>query len=135
MPNRRCGKTSVGYAWMPWRGSNQPADRQQDAFNRPCVAGWYGWQSASGHQPPLDRSSEPRFVPRLNSMPRLEQLAAVGYGVVRPDQHHRAGLVGKAKDQDFRHEAADLLWREIDDRGDLPADQRVRPVMLGQLRR
>jgi hypothetical protein len=55
--------------------------------------------------------------------------------MVRADQHNRAGIVGKAEDQHLRHEPADLLWREIDDRGDLPADQRFATVVLGELRR
>src|ERR1700730_9453323 len=63
----------------------------------------------------------------------LKQLAAVGDGVVGADQHDRAGCIRKAEDQHSRHERADLLRREIDYRGDLPADQRVASVMLGEL--
>jgi hypothetical protein len=82
----------------------------------------------------LDHASEPRFIPRLNSVPAgLKQLAAVEHGVIRTDQHDRAGRIGKAEDQDFGHQRPDLLGREIDHRGNLPAEQRVSPVMLSEL--
>jgi hypothetical protein len=42
---------------------------------------------------------------------------------------------GKPRTSTSDNEPADLLWREIDDRGDLPTDQRFATVVLSELRR
>ena len=68
-------------------------------------------------------------------MRNLKEAAAVRHWFLRPDQHDRAFGVGEAEDENLGHEFADLLRREIDDRGDLPADERGCVVMAGQLRR
>lgn len=53
----------------------------------------------------------------------------------RGDQHHLAVFVREAEDEDLGDELADLARREIDDACDLPADQRIRLVVAGNLRR
>src|SRR4051794_15780331 len=68
-------------------------------------------------------------------MRNLKEAAAVWHGPLRPDQHDRAFGIGEAEDENLGHEFADLLRREIDDRCDLPADQRGCVVMAGALRR
>ena len=53
----------------------------------------------------------------------LKQLAAVRNRAVRSDQHHLIVFIGKPQHQNFGHELADLFGREIDNGGDLTADQ------------
>jgi hypothetical protein len=52
-----------------------------------------------------------------NSLPPIRNLA------VDADQHHLAVFIREAQGQDLGHEGADLARREVDDGGDLAADQ------------
>src|SRR3546814_17626550 len=65
---------------------------------------------------------------------RSEESCAIRNLLVRPDQHHRAPPVGEPDGQHLGHERPDLARWELDDRGDLTADQVVRAIMLGDLR-
>ena len=56
----------------------------------------------------------------------LKQSGTVGDGALRADHHHLSLAIGKAEHQDFGHELADLLGREVDHGGDLTADQELR---------
>jgi hypothetical protein len=60
--------------------------------------------------------------------------STVGNGEIRPDQDNLAVGVGKAEDKDLRDDLADLSWRKIHDRCDLPAGEAVGCVVAGNLR-
>ena len=84
-----------------------------------------------------DRDGTWEFFPEIEatSGSRLKQPAAVRHLALNRRQHHRALVVGEAERQHLRHELADLARREVDDRRHLPADQRLRAIVFGDLRR
>jgi hypothetical protein len=65
----------------------------------------------------------------------LKEPSAIRHGALYRAEHDLAFFIGKAERQNFRHEFSDLPRREIDDGKDLSADQSVRRIIFGDLRR
>ena len=55
--------------------------------------------------------------------------------MIRPDHDNRSVIISNTKGQHLGHKGADLAWREIHHRHDLPADQIILAVMIGNLGR
>ena len=106
------------------RHGPQQGWRVQDRQRRPRHQD-RGIESGSGRHPARAHGRPAWLDPQGLLAPNqpLEQLAAVRHRLVRHDQHDGAVGVGKAERQHLRHELADLAWREVDHRRDLPADQ------------
>ena len=64
-----------------------------------------------------------------------EEPAPIGHRAVRLDHHHLAVGVGEAQYENLGPERPDLLGREVGHGGDLPADQFLRGVVVGDLGR
>src|SRR3546814_12318206 len=63
---------------------------------------------------------------------RSEESCAIRNLLVRPDQNHRAPLVGEPDGPNLGHERPELARRETDARGDLTAAHVVPAITLGR---
>ena len=143
--SRRCATRRPAVAIM--RGVEGIGDRAEQPVGLPHRRAPSSRRARSGASSGFSAASKCGGEPRLDGVGQLagddDRGAAPSSAAARAerhlavgrDQHHGAGGVGEAEGQHLGAERADLAGREVDDGEHLPADERRRVVVHGDLRR